>query len=769
MLKTLSIFTGLLCVILLSTLVVMQVQRGLREAPAAEGATQTGVPGTTGDDFDLGEPEGFDTPETIAAFQEEPGVVVPAASPHATTSLVSAPPASPSIADIAQPPSLESFPARNQPPAALTPDPTGFPSTPPDLTAVPPPSIQPANGTDSPPKSGSDLAAPPTTGFPAAPPITPPRLAPQESVAAPALDPPTVVPASQPATTTIPPPASSTPPQSAPARVIDLPQPPAITDIPSFPPTAKVLPDTPSAVTPDAAKPASTTPAAADPAQPAAIVEHPLQGTATIDAGAPIGKQQPQLTIAKTAPSSAKLGQPLIYSILVHNSGTTTVDSIVVEDRIPRGARLTGTLPQAEIAENVLSWSLGSLSAGAEKIIKVRIIPTVPGPIGSSATVRFAARTSVVIQIEDDASAPAEAEVEVASPKTIDPTLQLTVAAPKQAKIGDVVTLKFTMTNKGQATRSGIVLRNVIPAQLSHPAGNDLEYPLPTLASGESRVVVLKVTAKAAGQAVNLATLANGKAIVAQDEDTIEVAAPPAVKIEQTIPKESAVGRNTSFKIAVTNTSTEPIGPATLIQTLPPGIDYLNATGTADYDPVNGRVTWLLPTLAAGSTTTFAVAVQPRQLGKTMTSLVRLTSSGKTLASSSHPIKTFGFAAPGLTISGLESPAVAGETFDVTVKLPNRGTAPITGNRLELVLPTTLELIKVTGATKEAGDTPGSLKLTPGEGKPIAAGATSTIVLTLRGQSSGQHVVQFGFSCDQLNRPLTRMDALTTLPADSIP
>ncbi|MFP6769433.1 MAG: hypothetical protein VB859_14755, partial [Planctomycetaceae bacterium] len=463
-----------------------------------------------------------------------------------------------------------------------------------------------------------------------------------------------MLPASQPATTTLPPPASSTAPESAPGRVIDLPQPPAITDIPPFPPTAKVLPNPPSAVTPDAAKP--TPPAAVDPAPPTATGDHPLRGTATIDAGAPIGKQQPQLTIAKTAPTNAKLGEPLIYSIMVHNSGTTTVDSVVVEDRIPRGARLTGTLPQAEISENVLTWYLGSLPAGTEKIIKVRIIPTVPGPIGSSATVRFAARTSAVIQIEDVAAAPAKATI----PKTIDSTLQLTVAAPTQAKIGDVVTLKFTMINKGQATRSGIVLRNVIPAQFSHPAGNDLEYPLPTLASGESKVVVLKVTAKTAGQAVNRATLATGKEIVARDEDTIEVAAPPAVKIEQTIPRESAVGRNTSFKIAVTNTSAQPVGPATLIQTLPPGIDYLNATGTADYDPVNGRVTWLLPTLAAGSTTTFAVAVQPRQLGKTMTSLVRLTSGGKTLASSSHPIKTFGFAAPGLKLSGLESPAVAG-------------------------------------------------------------------------------------------------------------
>ena len=84
-----------------------------------------------------------------------------------------------------------------------------------------------------------------------------------------------------------------------------------------------------------------------------------------------------------------------------------------------------------------------------------------------------------------------------------------------------------------------------------------------------------------------------------------------------------------------------------------------------------------------------------------MTSLVRLTSGGKTLASSTRPIKTFGFAAPGLEITGLDAPTVAGEPFAVTVTLVNRGTAPITASQVELALPTSLELVKVSGGHPE--------------------------------------------------------------------
>ncbi len=750
MLKILSVFTGLLCVVLLSTLVVMQVQRGLQEAPATEGATGTtgtGSSTTTDDDYDLGEPAGFDAPATIAGIQEEPPIATSLPSPNATTSLVSSPPISPDA-----PPSLDAFPARGSAPAALAPDPASFPTRRPELSAVLPPSIQPAGDVVVPPDPRTALAAPPTPD-PATVPATAP---PQDTVATPASASPTTIPPSGQSTTTIPPPAAPSvldPPPSA-ARVIELPQPPAILDGPATPPTTKLLPDPPETITPTPSATPTTSPSTS-----ATDADHPLRGTATVDTGAPLGEQQPQLTIAKTAPSSAKLGQPLVYSITVHNSGPTTVDSVLVEDRVPRGARLTGTLPQAEFSEGVLVWSLGTMTPGTQQTIKVRIIPTVPGPIGSSATVRFAAQTSAVIQIEDAA----------ADPVTLDSSLQLRVAAPAEAKIGDVVTLKFTMINKGQTAKSGIVLRNVIPAQFSHPAGNDLEYPLPALASGESKVVVLKVTARTPGRAVNRATLTTGKTIVAREEDTIQIALPPAVKIEQTIPKQSAVGRSTSFKIAVSNTSAQPIGPATLVQTLPPGIDFLNATGTADYDPVNGRVTWLLPTLPAGSTQTFAVAVEPRQLGKAMTSLVRLTSGGKTLASSTRPIKTFGFAAPGLEITGLDAPTVAGEPFAVTVTLVNRGTAPITASQVELALPTSLELVKVSGATQKPTIATDSVALTPSGAKPIAAGGSTTIVLTLRGQSSGQHVIRFGFSCDQLKQPLTRMDVLTTLPADSIP
>ncbi|MHC4879166.1 MAG: DUF11 domain-containing protein, partial [Planctomycetota bacterium] len=74
-----------------------------------------------------------------------------------------------------------------------------------------------------------------------------------------------------------------------------------------------------------------------------------LKGEADLPAELPPSAQQPTLTIEKIAPKEATLGKPMIYSIIVSNRGTTNAAQVIVEDRIPKGCRLVGTIPQAEL------------------------------------------------------------------------------------------------------------------------------------------------------------------------------------------------------------------------------------------------------------------------------------------------------------------------------------------------------------------------------------------------------------------------------------
>jgi uncharacterized repeat protein (TIGR01451 family) len=91
-----------------------------------------------------------------------------------------------------------------------------------------------------------------------------------------------------------------------------------------------------------------------------ALKEDELHGDGTPDRDAPKGLQQPRLTIEKIAPKQAIVGQPLIYSVVVKNVGSAEAHQVTVEDRIPKGTKLEGTSPRAELIDKKLVWRLGT-------------------------------------------------------------------------------------------------------------------------------------------------------------------------------------------------------------------------------------------------------------------------------------------------------------------------------------------------------------------------------------------------------------------------
>ena len=783
MLRGLTIFTGLLGVVLLGTLVVLQVQRGLDDnnaTPASFEADET----LEEAEVDLGEPAPLTTEDPISSLQSEPEFNAPPSTnqqlltatptpPPEVDDIGPAPTASPSreisAAPAAFPESRSTAPPKN---AAVAPLPIDdVPSSP---TIVPssfptPPSLDPPTRQLTPPPTANDVTRETVAKPPTIP--TPPTLQ-------------TIRPAA--AGASVPPKDDPAPPATTP-RVIDLAEPPTLSDIPSNDPATtdtlpqenRSLPERPATVAPAAAEPAPTTNTDTD----------PLTGTGTVDSLAPRGLQEPQLAITKSIPATGVIGQPLIYTIRIKNTGTSSAVAVVVEDPIPAGAKLTGTVPQAELDKGLLSWTLGTMKPGEEHKIMVRVVPTRVGELGSTATVRFAGRAAAAATIAETDATPAPAPATSAAPPTARPIptklaeptpntkpsptikkagLSLNVEAPAEAQVGEVLTLKFTLTNNTKLSQSGIVLRNVIPAELDHPAGTDLEYPLPPLAAGDSKTITLQVTAKAEGEAVNRATLASGQTLVASDQDTIRIASPKPITLQQTVPAQASVGASATLKTTVTNTATTVSEVMTLSQTLAPGLEFLSATDLGKFDPVNGRITWQVPSLQPGATATFSTTVRAGEVGKELTSLVRLTAGTQTLATSTKSLKTVGFAAPSLQVSGIEAPAATGRDFDITYRLSNRGTAEVTAAQLKINLPDTLTLVKITGGTRSPGNKPGPLVITPKQGT-INSGQAQAIVLTVRAANPGQHLLQSQLVCDQLKQPLARTDAITTLPGGSTP
>jgi len=761
MLRGLTIFTALLGVILLGVLVALQVQRSFDEDSTAPTGIEAGEEDLSNEVLDLGESETLGSEEPLGSLQTEPDLTV---DPPPTTSLDAAPPSSSTDFDSVVPPPIDSPPRSLPVDSAALPASRDAASLAPTASARSLPPIGPI-GTDSIRPVESTFPIPPALELPASDAVSTTAAAADDGSPGIANAPPSTVSSAAPpreinsaATDAVVPPTSQSAPPVIDSRVIDLPQPPAL--------SGSDLPERPATITPNSARPAPATTSTAD----------PLVGIGTIDRQAPQGLQQPQLQITKTFPATGAIGEALIYTIRIRNAGLTTAHDVVLEDPIPQGAKLTGTVPQAELDSGRLSWSLGAMKPGSEHKIMVRVVPTRAGDLGSTATVRFASQAAATTRIAGPATAgnpttttpaatpAATAAASGAAAGKIEQTgVSLDVTAPAEAEVGDLLTLKFTLTNHTTLPRSGIVLRNEIPVQLGHPSGTDLEYPLPTLAAGGIKVITLQVTAKSKGEAINRATLASGQTLIASDQHTIRIGTPQPLKLEQSVPAQASVGTSTSLKTVITNTAATSSQSATVQQTLAPGLDFLSASGAGQYDPVNGRITWQLPSLQPGARATFTTTVRSRQIGKKLTSLVRLTSGTQTLATSSASLQTVGFPAPSMDIAGVQAPAATGRAFDITYRLANRGTAAVTGGQLRISLPASLELIKVTGGTRLAADKSANLVIAP-KTATINGGDTQSIVVTLRAANSGQHLLQSSFACQELKQPLARTDAITTLP-----
>src|SRR5262245_5788168 len=112
---------------------------------------------------------------------------------------------------------------------------------------------------------------------------------------------------------------------------------------------------------------------AAAPAAPPAVMPRPVAPPAPPPALPPM--QTPSVVVEKRGPEVVNFGQPLVYEILVRNTGQATVFDVRVIDEVPAGVRYLGGEPMAEAAGNKLFWPVGVLEAGGERRVRVELQP----------------------------------------------------------------------------------------------------------------------------------------------------------------------------------------------------------------------------------------------------------------------------------------------------------------------------------------------------------------------------------------------------------
>ncbi len=468
-----------------------------------------------------------------------------------------------------------------------------------------------------------------------------------------------------------------------------------------------------------------------------------LKGDGTVGENVPKGPQQPKLTIEKTAPKNTVLGQPLVYNILVKNIGSTAAIDVVVDDLIPKGTKLTGTIPRAELSGTRLTWRLGKLKPGEEKEIAVRVIPIAEGVVGSVANVRFAAEVA--------------AQTVVTAPK-----LHFTVSAPEQVKLGESLVLKFKLTNSGTADATGVIVRNVIPNGLKHANGNDLEYEIGTVPAGKSQEMQLVLTAAEVGDVVNRAAVTADGGVSSEVQTALKViGAGTRLKLERIGSNQRYLGRPAVFENRVTNDSSRPVIGATVAEIIPAGLTFVEASDGGQYNPQKRSIVWAVGKLDPKQSKVLRATLIPKTPGK-QTSVIRAIEPNGGAAQMVAETNVLGFSSLAVQVFGGDEPVVAGGQATYRIAIKNRGSAPATNVRVRVAVPAETQLVSFPNMLKPVAGG----KEHPFE--PISSldpGTETTIEIVLKGLRPGDARLGISVQSDQMQRPLSREEAILILPA----
>ncbi len=472
--------------------------------------------------------------------------------------------------------------------------------------------------------------------------------------------------------------------------------------------------------------------------QPAAdedVISEDVIGDGTIDADSPRGEQRPQLTIDKQSPPTAVLGKPFIYSILIKNVGQSPAGSVTVEDEIPRGAKLTGTIPQAELVGKKLIWKFGTLQPNQERKISIRVIPIAEGPIGSVATVNFVAEVAAQTVVQK-------------------PELKVSINAPKEAPLGKPVVFQFKVTNLGTMVAKKVVLRDILPSHFTHPGGKDLEYEIGDLAGGQTRDVQLTLTAAEVGAGVNQAIVTADGDISIKAEAEVKIL-DQGVSISRVGPKSRLLRRATSFTNSIRNKAKSPVTDLVVVEQIPEGMKFLKASQGGTFDPQKKTVTWNIQQIAGEESEDVSVMLLPEAPG-TKESVIRVFGESGQIGSTTTETAIRGFALLDIKISQADQPVVIGERVSYRIEIQNRGTEAATGVLVSALLPEEMKMVSIKGPL-EHQQTEQQIDFSPIA--DLAPNKHIAVDLLLEATAPGDTRLHVQVQSDQMKKPLSRETA----------
>ncbi len=307
----------------------------------------------------------------------------------------------------------------------------------------------------------------------------------------------------------------------------------------------------------------------------------------------PMGPHEELVSVDVQAPETMNIQMESTVKIIVRNNGSSDALGVVVRDELPEGLEFVSSAPETQpVNGSLLTWSLGTLPAGTEKVILVKVKPTRATPLDHVATVTFQAGS--------------RARSRVLQPKLRVEIIQ-TPSLPQVLK-GRQTEFRISVTNTGDGpARDVLVLAKLSPGlalEGERNETNSYDLPIKVIGPGQREDLPPMIVDARQGGVQSCLVRADSPDVVfveaeAQAERSFEVVA-PQLKLALDAPEKRYTDTVADYAVSVANPGTAPAKNVQIMATIPVGGRLVAVPPGARYDAPSRRLLWTIPQLDPG-------------------------------------------------------------------------------------------------------------------------------------------------------------------------
>ncbi|MFK7822444.1 MAG: hypothetical protein AB8G99_27360 [Planctomycetaceae bacterium] len=468
-------------------------------------------------------------------------------------------------------------------------------------------------------------------------------------------------------------------------------------------------------------------------AQPvSSVLDIASTGTGSVAGG-------PLVSVKVERKGTISIGQESQCSFVVRNNGSGVAGNVILEAYVPNNVQVTGTTPGTS-EQGALTWTLGELQPGQERTVQVSMVPRTAGSVKVQSFVRYSGQQETTF-------------------KVVEPKLKVTLAGPKDAKVGEAAPYVITVTNPGSGTAQNVTISAKIPKGLEHRRGDHLTMQVGALGPGESRNVRLALTASDAGRhPIRVEAIADQN--LNDSANALVAVVAPMLGLQIVGPKVRHAGRRGQYTLVVSNPGNVAASNIRTKYAVPTGFEFVEADrgGRASGD---GNVEWFVGQLAPGQTSKLNVVLRAKSLGN-FTHKAGVVSEQGATKSAEMPTTVTGVASLAVTIQDRDDPVEVGQETLYEVRVANEGSMDARNVILTCDIPNGLKVTSVRGPVNYYNR---NGQVVFEAVKALPAGKSNVYQILVTASSGGSKKLRARVVSDTVREPLTS-EELTKVYSD---